>query len=284
MNLSRRNILIYIGFIAAILLIIYLFFRNKDVVGKLKFTQQETEKLWKEVKYNRQLHSIDSLLLNEKYDQALEAYHLRLEDGVDPDAVQIRIDITRKLINMTRRIYAAMDSSKSMNVGDSIPTSQVAIPEEIRKYDSLNFALAKLNFQLQNLKLQLQQRSAGEYLTFNTSKGNEVHYVGSVKNGKANGKGIALLKTGSRYIGEWKTNQRNGEGVFYWPDGEYYEGDYLNDKRHGQGTYFWPNGEKFIGEWRNDQRNGEGTFYGNDGKIIASGIWKNDDLVEVEDR
>ena len=74
------------------------------------------------------------------------------------------------------------------------------------------------------------------------------------------------------------------EGSFYWPDGEHYEGTYRNDRRTGQGTYIWPTGEKFVGEWENDERNGEGVFYGPEGNVVARGTWKDDELVEVEEK
>ena len=136
---------------------------------------------------------------------------------------------------------------------------------QIEQKDSLNFALEKANIQLRNLRSQLKERSFGEYLTFKSKKGNQMHYVGKVNNGMANGYGMALLDTGSRYEGEWKNNQRHGEGSFYWSDGDYYVGHYENAERNGFGTYYFHNGEKYVGDWKDDKRNGDGNFYGKDG-------------------
>jgi len=130
------------------------------------------------------------------------------------------------------------------------------------------------------MRNKLRNKAIGEYLTFSNTKGSQMHYVGQVKNGKANGFGVALLNTGSRYQGAWRNNQRHGDGSFYWADGQYYIGSYSNDLRNGQGTYYWPNGEKYVGQWKDDKRNGEGVFYGKDGAIITSGIWKNDKLAD----
>ena len=132
---------------------------------------------------------------------------------------------------------------------------------------------------MSRLRRQLHQKSFGEYLTFTNSKGSQIHYVGKVKGGKANGHGVAILNTGSRYVGEWKDNQRHGYGTFYWKDGEFYEGQYKNDKRSGQGTYYWPNGEKYVGQWKDDQRSGKGAFYSKDGKLMASGVWEDDKMI-----
>jgi len=153
---------------------------------------------------------------------------------------------------------------------------------EGRAYDSLLYALQKAKVKVGYLAGQLKKRDEGAYLSLKTHQGNTMHYVGEVKNGKANGKGIALLSTGSRYEGQWQNNMRHGQGTFYWPDGEYYIGEFKNDRRSGEGTYHWPDGQKFVGQWDNNQRNGEGIFYGVDGEVVASGTWQNDELVEVD--
>jgi hypothetical protein len=155
---------------------------------------------------------------------------------------------------------------------------------EIRKYDSLNFTLEKMKVQLVRLQREFRDKSFGEYLKFKSKKGNQLHYVGQVKNGKANGFGIALLDSGSRYEGQWKDGQRQGEGTFYWPDGEYYVGTYENDKRSGFGTYYWPNGEKYAGEWKEDKRSGSGKIIGTRGDVVAGGEWADDELVEVNEK
>jgi hypothetical protein len=166
---------------------------------------------------------------------------------------------------------------------DSAEIKEATYSDAQMSADSLSFALKKARVQLACMRKQLAEKSFGEYLTFTNSKGSQMHYVGQVKHGKANGYGVALLNTGSRYVGNWKDNQRSGEGTYYWADGEYYQGSYKNDRRHGEGTYFWPNGEKYVGHWKDDQRSGEGTFYGKDGNVIADGIWKDDKLAVLDD-
>ena len=166
---------------------------------------------------------------------------------------------------------------------DSTKMETLTSARELNSYDSLNFIIEKKQVQLNALRAQLERKSFGEYLRFKSKKNNQMHYVGQVKNKKANGIGIALLDTGSRYEGEWKDNERHGQGTFYWADGERYEGSYSNDKRSGLGTYYWPNGEKYVGQWAEDKRNGAGTFYGSDGEVVTKGIWKNDKLKEQRD-
>ena len=148
------------------------------------------------------------------------------------------------------------------------------------EYDSLNFALRKAEMRIRSLEGRLRQRSGGNYLTFESSQGNDVYYVGDVRDGRADGRGVALLSSGSRYRGEWRDNRRHGEGTFHWPDGAYYEGQYVDDERDGRGTYHFPDGSMFVGEWEADLRNGEGIFYDKDGEVVARGRWDDDELVE----
>lgn len=194
--------------------------------------------------------------------------------------IPLRIAIAEKLLKAEK---AGAKSARKEEVNpDSLQTEAVVQLPELRAYDSLNFVLEKTRVQLTRLSRQLKQKSFGEYLTFKSKKGNQLHYVGQVKNGKANGFGIALLDTGSRYEGEWKDNQRQGEGTFYWADGQYYVGTYEGDKRSGFGTYYWPNGEKYAGEWKEDKRSGTGKFFDADGDIVTGGRWQDDKLVDAD--
>lgn len=262
-------------------LAIYFFFQGQQMEMALEKTQAKLRAA-DSIRPYQSLSLIDSLLFEGKYTEALQAYEAQLNDSNSLDAnLEQRIKYTRKLLYQQRQLTQKIDSTDTV-AQDTLMVARTATPEELRQYDSLQFALAKSKVQVQNLKRQLQQKALGEYLVFNTRKGNKVHYVGEVKNEKANGEGIALFETGSRYEGMWKNNMRHGKGTFYWPDGEYYIGEYSEDQRSGKGTYYWANGEKFTGQWADDQRNGKGTFYGKEGEIIAQGTWKDDELVNVE--
>lgn len=266
--------------------------------GVLVFYQLKTHKLQNELQANRahqeqidtrmavfqSLLQIDSVLVEGGYKAALKDYQKQLTISGEDDStgIQLRITLAERLIKMQKAIHSDASLIAQLQALDSNQTEHLASAKEIRQYDSLSFALEKTKVRLARMERQLQKKSFGEYMTFTSSKGSQIHYVGEVKNKKANGHGLALLSTGSRYEGEWKDNQRHGKGTFYWPDGEYYIGNYVNDKRHGQGTYYWPNGEKYTGAWKADQRSGEGIFYGKDGKIIADGVWQEDELVQAD--
>ncbi|MBO0323196.1 hypothetical protein J0X14_12885 [Muricauda sp. CAU 1633] len=278
-------------FIPFILLAIFtlgmLFFVTKSLQLQKELAQVSGENKIISDKLNEyeRLTEIDSVLLQGDYDAAIASYSASMNAAKEHNnIIPLRIALAEKLRNNNTQKKTIPDSIVAHL--DSLPNSNSNWNEEVavRKYDSLNFSLEKTKVQLARVKKQLMQKSFGEYLTFKSKKGSQMHYIGQVKDGKAHGFGVALLDTGSRYEGQWKNNQRHGEGTFYWPDGEYYVGNYTNDKRSGHGSYYWPNGEKYTGEWKDDKRSGSGKFYDADGGVVAGGEWSDDKLVELNEK
>ena len=263
--------------IGSLILIIYLIHAYslksdlREVDNKLDETAYKTEVF-------TQLARIDSTLLDGSLDESMVGYRELLDsaDSCCTDDILLRMRIAEWLNDLMKN-SGSVDSV--LEIHDTVRLT-IRDPAIERKKDSLIFALQKSQFRIQSLEDQLLEKSYREYLTFENAKGTKIYYVGEVNNGKANGKGVGLLSTGSRYEGEWKNGMKHGQGSFIWPDGEYYIGNYVNDKREGEGTYHWPTGEKYIGEWKNDKRNGKGNFYDEDGELTAGGIWKGDKLVE----
>ncbi len=269
--------------LSAVFALATLFFASRSVQLQKELAQVsgENKNISDKLNEYERLTEIDSVLLQGDYDAAIASYSASMNAEEHNSIIPLRIALAEKLRNNNTQKKTIPDSIFAHL--DSLPNSNSNWNEEVavRKYDSLNFSLEKTKVQLARIKKQLQQKSFGEYLTFKSKKGNQMHYIGQVKDGKAHGFGVALLDTGSRYEGQWKNNQRHGEGTFYWPDGEYYVGNYTNDKRSGYGSYYWPNGEKYTGEWKDDKRSGAGKFYDSEGDVVAGGEWSDDKLVEL---
>lgn len=262
-----------------------LFYVSKTIQLKehLVAIQEENKIISEKLDEYERLTEIDSVLLQGDYDAAIASYNASMNSVKEGSGlIPLRIALAEKLRNNQTGVPKIPDSVLARL--DSLPKSDWDEEVAVRKYDSLNFSLEKTKVQLVRLKKQLKQKSFGEYLTFKSKKGNQMHYIGQVKDGKAHGFGVALLDSGSRYEGQWKNNERHGEGTFYWPDGEYYVGNYTHDKRSGYGTYYWPNGEKYTGEWKDDKRSGSGKFYDSDGDVVAGGEWSDDKLVELNEK
>jgi len=228
----------------------------------------------------------DSLLVEGRYKDALVQYENHGGDVIEDGqfGVGLRMAIAKKFLEFEHMQKQQQAYAETMIDSTSLEEEEVLSSSKLDQMDSLNFALSKAKMQLAKLRRQMHNKSFGEYLTFTNAKGSQVHYVGQVKGGKANGYGVAILNTGSRYVGEWKNNERHGQGTFYWKDGEYYEGNYASDKRNGQGTYYWPNGEKYVGQWKDDRRSGKGAFFGKDGKLMTKGVWEDDKMITSQAR
>ncbi len=282
MEPKQKSRYLFLGLVAALVLASVGIIRSISLQNELQRTQEELNQQENALETANRIRNIDSLLASGYYHQAEEAYKAELTDTEQTDSIGIalRISLARRMLRLQEEVANLRTGRDSILTADSLNRDSISAGGNIRLSDSLNFVLEKARVQLAGLRRQLREQSTGEYLTFESEKGNQMHYVGQVSNGMANGYGVAILDTGSRYEGEWRDNRRHGQGSFYWQDGEYYVGEYRNGLRSGAGTYYWPNGEKFTGQWANDRRNGEGTFYGSDGEVLASGTWEKDKLVE----
>ena len=284
MKHPKLNILLALLLIISTSGAVYFGIKSNLLHKQLFAKAAQQSQLENRIALEEELMGIDSLLIDGKYKKALTAYKDQYDNAIisDDPGIEMRLALVKEFLRLQYETELAAYRQESLAEVDSIQVEPIPTALEIQIVDSLNFALEKAKVQLASMKRQLNSKSFGEYLRFTNRKGSQMHYVGQVKNDKANGFGVALLNTGSRYEGEWKDNQRHGKGTYYWSDGEYYVGEYLNDKRNGEGTYYWPNGEKYTGHWKDDKRSGEGIFYGKDGEIIADGIWQDDKLALLD--
>ena len=99
------------------------------------------------------------------------------------------------------------------------------------------------------------------------------HYVGQVKDGQFNGKGVLTYKTGAKYQGEFVNSKRHGQGITTQLNGNSFEGGYLNNMRHGKGTLKWISGAQIETEWENGQRiyPKKSSFISITGDVLISG-------------
>jgi hypothetical protein len=88
-------------------------------------------------------------------------------------------------------------------------------------------------------------------------KNGDDEYIGEVKEGKANGRGIYNWKIGYQYLGDWVDDKPQGSGVLIYPDNRKYEGDFLNGKREGKGRLYWPNGDIYEGDFLGGRMEGK---------------------------
>ena len=131
-------------------------------------------------------------------------------------------------------------------------------------------------------------------------------YIGEVKAGTStpHGIGIKVHCGGNIEEGYWKDGKQHGTGRYIFNYGDYYTGEWKEGYKHGQGTYYTVNGDEYVGEWNGQggwqgqikyrdgtwysglsfryMRNGPGTLYSADGQILKSGMWIDDEYVDIK--
>ena len=290
---SKRFLLPAALFVVAVAFAFYTVQRSSSLEADLARARATTTEARDSLGEYVAVLAADSLIYTGDYRGALADYEDLLADTTTSllaPHLRARIEHARQLIQLGRamdtlRMAASRDLRPAQTIGPISAPAVERMPLERsnpNRYDSLTFALRKAEMRIRNLEGRLEHNTGDNYLTFDSQRGNTVWYVGDIDNGQANGRGVALLSSGSRYIGEWRDNRRHGVGEFYWSDGAYYEGEYEEDQRSGQGTYHFASGETFVGTWEDDVRNGAGVFYDAKGEVVASGVWEDDELVQQQ--
>ncbi|WP_192901728.1 MORN repeat-containing protein [Psychroflexus aestuariivivens] len=261
--------------------LIWLTIRNNSASGLKKMKDNISQK-------ESEIESLNKILKADAawiYDRDLEKaiYDLKsIEGNSENENIQNRISALQKL-----QYEFNTDSNSVEQYRIQIQTQEKSLKKFETERDSLQKIVSNTMDSIQKQsdsmiqvieekKQSLARKNDIQVISFKSENGDEVHYLGEVHNGKANGGGIGIWRTGSIYRGEWKNNKRHGKGTFEWADGQKYEGDFENDIRSGAGIYYWPSGERYEGEFENNRREGYGTLYDPDGNISFEGDWKND--------
>jgi hypothetical protein len=105
-----------------------------------------------------------------------------------------------------------------------------------------------------------------------------VRYIGEMKDGKPNGRGMLTWPVGCKYVGEFRDGKENGHGTYTCPDGRKYVGEFKDDKPNGQETATYPDGRKYVGQFRDGKMDGSGKMTYPNGKV-ENGQWKADKFV-----
>jgi len=151
------------------------------------------------------------------------------------------------------------------------------------------------------------ENNTWKYGTFTWGDGTK--YVGNFVNDKRNGKGQIYYNDGTIYDGNWVDDIKSGFGKITWKD-KSYQGNWENDKRNGkgraqynanharfpncsfdgiwkddywvEGTLVYADGSKYKGAFQNLNKEGRGILYDSNGKVLKSGIWANDELIQSD--
>ena len=123
---------------------------------------------------------------------------------------------------------------------------------KINKYNKINYNDSKYIGELKD-----GERDGKGIYYYNAGD----RYEGDFKKGLFDGKGVFYCNNGDKYVGEMKNGICDGKGILYFKSGSKYDGEFKNDKREGKGIYYYNNGDRYEGEWKNDKREGNGIMY-----------------------
>lgn len=264
--------------------------KEKDLKAELLKTEERLNTVIHENEKLKILEVADNYFARAEYKEALESYESILKNFDLSEAQSSRLK------ERISRINEILD--KNQHVSAEMLLFQSALDQKDKSIDSLRSRIDSLtgswSYELERKKTRIDEltkeikdknnellkNNKVKTLSFTNEKGDLIYYLGETQEGKANGGGVGIWKTGSIYKGEWKDNKRHGEGTYEWSDGHKYIGEFENDKRQGEGKYIWPSGERYEGEWKDGKRNGYGILYDKDGNIQFEGRWNNDKILE----
>lgn len=294
MIVKHKYLVLFIITCVVTIIVISTWYSNKisRFEGQIGDQKERVDSLKSELLWLTQLSGMDYNFISGEYEVAKTEYQNILNSL--PNFHHLKTSVDLRLA----RISSIDNATKSDATIKDIETMQLALRQRDEIIELLNNTMDSLNTEHKNehnqLALQIKEQETEltqrlneihrkekiQVISFKSQKGKLIHYLGEVKDGKANGGGVGIWSTGSMYKGEWKENLRHGQGKYQWVDGDVYEGTYINDIREGEGVYHWASGEHYDGEWSDDKRNGFGKLFDKDNNLTYQGQWRNDKIVE----
>ncbi|GAB2833663.1 MORN repeat-containing protein [Ferruginibacter profundus] len=108
------------------------------------------------------------------------------------------------------------------------------------------------------------------------SNGNALRYAGNFVNGVYSGKGTIVFKEGAFLTGEWKNGKLNGKGANLSKTGNIYSGNFSDGKKEGKGVLIYKDNALLQGEWKADKFNGRCIFIPGNAGTVNDNIYAED--------
>jgi hypothetical protein len=97
-------------------------------------------------------------------------------------------------------------------------------------------------------------------------------YTGVMRNGRPEGRGVVVYRTGLTYTGDWQNGLFNGHGTLHLANGDDYEGEFQAGQLQGTGRYSFADGSIYVGGFRASVRDGAATYTLPDGRSFQT-VW-----------
>ena len=187
----------------------------------------------------------------------MDQFFIRFDDKIKSDTDKILIEVASELLQLKKD---SKDDIIIKRLGSIINKINNIIEENKKNVELIRNDINKINDKIDDLLINHNKELKNE-------KGK---YIGEIKNGKREGKGIFYFKDGDRYEGDWKNDKMDGKGIYYHKkaDGtDRYEGDFRNDKRDGKGIFYYNNGDRMMGDYLNDIPKGKHVLLKKNGNV-----------------
>ena len=198
----------------------------------------------------------------------MEQFVVRLNDKINSNSNNILIEVVSELQQLIKN---SKDKMIIKTLGGIINKMNNIIEENKKNVELIRNDIKQINDKIDEL-----------LTTHNKVLKNEKgKYVGEIKNGKREGKGIFYFKNGDIYEGDWKNDKMDGKGIYKHKktdETDRYEGDFRNDKRDGKGIVYFRDGNRYEGDFRNGRQEGKGVYYFKDGDRMM-GDYLNGDAI-----
>jgi hypothetical protein len=108
------------------------------------------------------------------------------------------------------------------------------------------------------------------------SNGNALRYAGNFVNGMYSGKGTMVFSDGAFLTGEWRNGKLNGKGANLSKSGNIFSGNFIDGKKEGKGTLIYKDNAIVQGEWKADKFSGRCIFIPGSAGTVNDNIYAED--------
>ena len=151
-------------------------------------------------------------------------------------------------INIIKEIFDKMMYLLDIyyKINDNIFKNYNINKRNYHKLKNLNYLKNNSENLIKKLNNMIDKDNISEIFEFsfdNFYNDNGEKYIGKMKNGLKEGKGLLYYekdndKKRKKYEGEFKNDKPEGKGTMYWNDNDRYEGNFKNGLREGKGYIF----------------------------------------------
>jgi len=235
---------------------------NHDIMdlSKILIKKDDFNKILKELKESIDKYKHKINIIKEIFDKMINIMDMYYKINYD---INENYNMNKRNYYKLLNIYNLKNNNEILikDINNIIKNDNIS---EIFKYSFDNFYNENGEKYIGEIKNGLKDGRGILYYNKDNEKKRKL-YEGEFKNDKVEGKGKMYWINGNKYYGEWINDKKEGKGILYYNNGDKFEGNYLKGQREGKGIFNYNDGARFEGEWKNGKIEGKGTYFYNNG-------------------